>query len=285
MAKKYKVVAIETDYWKPKDNYNKQIIQAIENIIENGDFLVISEKAISTALGNLIDENKIKPTKLAIFIAKYWMRIIWPYFLGPICHLREKTIQNLLSYPIEKGSKHKQLALERNGFFQALLHGSEGGIDGSNIPYSYVSLPLENSQEIAKELCTHIRNTLRKTVTVAIVDTDKTYTLSSFHFTPHPHSIKGIHAHGGVLAYVIGRSLKLKKRATPLAVIGTKLTTEEAIEIARIANRIRRSGAGKTVWEMAQNFKVDLDQVTWKMLATVKHRPIVILRPKTQKKQ
>jgi F420-0:gamma-glutamyl ligase-like protein len=35
---------------------------------------------------------------------------------------------------------------------------------------------------------------------------------------------------------------------------------------------------------MAQSFKVDLDQVTWKMLSTVKHRPIVILRPKTQKK-
>ncbi|MEJ2240689.1 MAG: coenzyme F420-0:L-glutamate ligase, partial [Candidatus Bathyarchaeota archaeon] len=95
MANKYKVVAIETNYWKPKDNYLKQIIQAIENIIEDGDIITISEKAISTALGNLIDEDKIKPTKLAFIIAKYWMRIIWPYFLGPICHLREKTVQNL----------------------------------------------------------------------------------------------------------------------------------------------------------------------------------------------
>lgn len=285
MANRYKVAAIETNYWKPKNNYIKEIIQKIENTIENRDIIVISEKAISTALGNLIDENKIKPTKLAIFISKYWMRIIWPYILAPTCHLREETIQNLRSYPIKKGSKHKQLALERNGLLQALMHGSEGGIDGSNLPYSYVSLPLENSQDIAKELFMQIEDQLGKIVTVAIVDTDKTYTLGSFHFTPHPHPIKEIHSGGGILAYVIGRFLKLKKRATPLAVAGTRLTTEEAIEIARIANRVRRSGAGKTVWEMAQSFKVDLDQVTWKMLSTVKHRPIVILRPKTQKKK
>lgn len=285
MPNRYKIVAIETNYWKPKDNYNKQIIKAIENIIENEDIIVISEKAISTALGNLIDEDKIKPTKLAFFISQYWMRIVWPYILGPICHLREKTIQNLRSYPIIKGSKHKQLALERNGFFPALMFGSEGGIDGSNIPYSYVSLPLENSQEIAKELRKHIRNELGKSVTVMIVDTDKTYTLNSFHFTPHPHPIKGIYSRGGVLVYIIGRALKLKKRATPLAVVGTRLTTEEALEIAKTANRIRKSGAGKTVWEMAQTFKVDLDQVSWKMLATVKHCPIVVLRPKTQKKK
>ncbi len=285
MAKRYKAVAIETDYWKPKTDYSKQTIQAIENIIENGDIIIISEKAISTALGNLIDEDKIKPTKLAFLIAKYWMRIVWPYILGPICHLRKKTIQYLRSYPINKGSKHKQLALERKGFLSALMHGSEGGIDGSNIPYSYVSLPLEKSQDIAKKLHKNIRNELRKSVTVAIVDTDKTYSFNNFHFTPHPYPIKGIYSGGGFLAYIIGRSLKLKKRATPLAIIGKRLTTEESIEIAKIANRMRKSGAGKTVWEMAQTFKVDLDQVSWKMLSTIRHRPIVILRPKTQKKK
>ena len=285
MANKYKVVAIETNYWKPKDNYIKQIIQAIENIIENGDIITVSEKAISTALGNLIDEDNIKATKFAIIIAKYWMRIIWPYFLGPICHLREKTIQNLRSYPINKGSKHKQLTLERSGFFPTLMHGSEGGIDGSNIPFSYVSLPLKNSQDIANKLCKQIRNDLGKSVTVVIVDTDKTYSLNSFHFTPHPFPVKGIHSGGGVFAYIIGRSLKLKKRATPLAVVGARLSTEEAIEIARIANRARKSGAGKTVWEMAQTFNVNLNQVNWKMLASVRHYPIVILRSKTQMKK
>ena len=82
-----------------------------------------------------------------------------------------------------------------------------------------------------------------------------------------------------------GRSLKLKKRATPLAISGPQITTEEALEIARIANRTRGTGAGRTVWDMAKTFNVNLTDVTWKMLDSVKHRPIVIIRPKTQMTQ
>jgi len=285
VSKRYKAVAIETQYWKPRDNYIKHIIQAIKNVVQEGDIITISEKAVSTATGNLIDEKKVKPTILAHFIAKHWMRIVWPYILGPICHLRQKTIVQLRSYPIEEGSRHKQLALDRGGFLQALMHGSEASIDGSNIPYSYVSLPLENAWEIAREIKNQIETELRKTITVVVVDTDKTYSLWGFHFTPHPKPIKGIHSIGGVLAYIGGRSLKLKKRATPLAVVGVQYSTEEAIEIAKIANRTRGSGSGRTVWDMVQKFNVNLTDVTWKMLGTVKHHPIVIIRSKTQKKK
>ena len=190
------------------------------------------------------------------------MPLVWPYVLGPICHLRQKTIQFLRSYPPEEGSLHKQLALMQSSFLQALMHGSEGAIDGSNLPYSYVSLPLENAQEIAQELRERIRSALGKNVTVAIVDTDKTYSLKGFHFTPRPKPLKGIHSFGGFLAYVAGRSLKLKKRATLLAVAGSRITTEEALEIAKIANRTRGTGAGRTVWDMAKTFNVTLTGVT-----------------------
>ena len=285
MAGRYKAVTVESRYWKPGDNYITQLIEAIENIVEDGDFVTVSEKAVSTSLGNLVDEKNVEPSRLARFIAKYWMPLVWPYVLGPICHLRQKTIQFLRSYPTEEGSLHKQLALEQSGFLQALMHGSEGAIDGSNLPYSYVSLPLENAQKIAQELRERIKSRLGKNVTVAIVDTDKTYSLKGFHFTPRPKPLKGIHSFGGFLAYVAGRSLKLKKRATPLAVAGSQITTEEAIEIAKIANRTRGTGAGRTVWDMAKTFNVTLTGVTWKMLDSVKHRPIVIIRPKTQMKQ
>ncbi len=285
MAGRYKAVAVESRYWKTGDNYTRDIIEAIENIVEDGDFVTVSEKAVSTALGNLIDEKTVEPSRLAQFIAKYWMRLVWPYILGPICHLRQKTIDLLLSYPTEEGIHHKQLALQQSGFLQALMHGSEGAIDGSNLPHSYVCLPLENAQEIAHELRERIETELGKRVTVAIVDTDKTYSSKGFHFTPRPKPIKGIHSLGGVLAYVAGRSLKLKKRATPLAISGPQITTEEALEIARIANRTRGTGAGRTVWDMAKTFNVNLTDVTWKMLGSVKHRPIVIIRPKTQMTQ
>jgi F420-0:gamma-glutamyl ligase-like protein len=285
MASRYKAVAVETRYWKPRDDYYKQLIQSIKDIVDNGDFVTVSEKAISTARGNIFDEKSVKPSSLARFIAKYWMRFAWTHVLAPLCHLREKTVDHIRIYPTEEGSRHKQLALQQSGLLQALMHGSEAGIDGSNLPHSYVSLPLENAKEIAQELRERIEVECGKRVTVAIVDTDKTYSWKGFHFTPRPKPIKGIHSIGGVLAYVIGRSLKLKKRATPIAVSGPRITTEEAIEIAKIANRTRGIGAGRTVWDMAKTFNVDLTEVTWRMLDSVKHRPIVIIRPKTQKRE
>jgi F420-0:gamma-glutamyl ligase-like protein len=285
VAGRYKARAVESRYWKPGDDYIKDIIEAIKNIVADGDFVTVSEKAVSTALGNIIDEKTVEPSSLARFIAKYWMRIVWPYILGRKCHMKLKTIQFLRSYPAEEGSRHKQLALMQSGFLRALMFGSEGAIDGSNLPYSYVALPLENAQEVACQLREKIKSKLGKNVSVVIVDTDKTYSVMGFHFTPRPKPLKGIHSIGGFLAYVAGRSLKLKKRATPLAVAGPPISAEEAIEIAKLANRTRGSGAGKTVWDMAQNFKVGLNDVTWEMLSSVKHRPIVIIRPKTQMKQ
>ena len=168
----------------PGEDYLKQVVRAIDGIVENRDFVTVSEKAVSTALDNIVDEKSIQPSWLARFLAKYWMRFVWPYILGPLCHLRRKTINYLRSYPPEEGSLHKQLALEHSGFLQALMHGSEGAIDGSNLPYSYVSLPLENAQKIAKELREQIRSKLRKSVSVVIVDTDKTYSMKGLHFTP-----------------------------------------------------------------------------------------------------
>lgn len=281
MAGRYIALAVETRYWKPKDDYTKDIINAIKNTIKDGDYVTVSEKAVSTALGNLVDEKTLKPTALARFIARYWMRFVWPYILGPVCHLRKNTVDNLRAYPPKEGSYHKQLALERGSFLQALMHGSEAGIDGSNLPHTYVCLPLENAQEIADNLRERVETELGKKVSVAIVDTDKTYSLWGFHFTPRPKPMKGIHSVGGVFAYVVGRSLNLKKRATPLAVSGPKISTEEAIEVAKVANRTRGSGAGRTVWDMAKTFDVDLTDVTWKMLESVKHLPVVIIRLKT----
>ena len=276
------MIAVTTRYWKPGEDYIAQIVEAIENKVDDEDFVAISEKAISTALGNIIDESTVQPSKFARFLAKYWMRFFWPYILGPICHLRKTTVRHLRSYPIKEGSAHKQVALGHGGFLQALMQGSECAIDGSNLPYSYVSLPLKNAQQTAQKIQTQIKSRLDKMVTVAIVDTDKTYSIKGFHFTPRPKPLKGIHSFGGALAYVAGRFFKLEKRATPLAIVGCQLTTEEAIEIAKVANRSRGSGAGRTVWNMAKAFRVPLTGVTWEMLGKVKHRPIVIIRVESE---
>ncbi|MEM3579693.1 MAG: coenzyme F420-0:L-glutamate ligase [Candidatus Bathyarchaeia archaeon] len=280
---KYKAYAITTKYWRPGEDYIRQIIKSIEGKISDGDFVVISEKAIATATGNIVDESKVQPSLNAKIIAKLWMPLVWGYFLGPICHLRRKLIERLRDYPRDAGSRHKQVALQYAGLLQALMFGSEGGIDGTNLPYAYVCLPLKNAQAIAEKIQRKILEALGRKVCVIIADTDKTYSFRNFHFTPRPKPIKGIHNLGGFIAYVVGRMLKLKRRATSIAVAGRSISTEEALTIAELANRARGYGAGRTVWDMAEKFNVDLAEVSWKMLEKIKHKPIVIVRINSSK--
>jgi F420-0:gamma-glutamyl ligase-like protein len=281
---KYRSLAITTKYWKPGKNYVQEIIDGVKRRIADGDIVVISEKAISVAINNIVNEESVKPSLNARLIARYWMRMIWGRLLGPLCHFRKRMLQRLREYPLETGSRHKQAALQHSGLLQALMFGSEGGIDGSNLAYSYVSLPLRDVDEIARKIREQLWLRMRKNVFVMIVDTDKTYSFRNFHFAPRPKPIRGIHSIGGVLSYVIGRVFKFRRRATPLVLAGGKMCAEEALEVAEIANRTRGSGAGRTVWDMAETFKTQLTGVSWEMLETVKHKPIVIVRSKKVKK-
>jgi F420-0:gamma-glutamyl ligase-like protein len=274
----YQTIAIVTPYWRPGENFTRQILDAIEPRLKNGDIITISEKAISTASGNIIDENSIEASSLARFLAKHWMHLIWGYVLGPICHLRKKTISRFRTYPVNEGGKHKQLALRQAGFLQALMHGSEGAIDGSNLPYSYVSLPPKDAQKLATQIRQSIRNKLCKDINVMIIDTDKTYSIRNFHFTPRPDVIHGIQSKSGILGYVSGRFLRLKQRATPVATSDPSTNIEETLQIADAANKARGFGAGRNVWDMAEAFDVRLTEVTWEMLERVEHKPIVIVR-------
>ena len=270
-------------YWKPGEDYVNEITKTIWKRVADDDFVVVSEKALSTALGRIVDESKVKPALNAKIISQFWMRIVWGYFLGVLCRFGQRLILRLRRYPVEDGSRHKQLALQYAGLLQALMFGSEGAIDGSNLPYSYVSLPLENANEIADEIREGILLKLGKKVTVVVMDTDKTCSFRNFHFTPRPKPVKGIHSQGGVFAYVAGRMLKLRKRSTPIAVAGCKLEAEEALKISNIADRARGPGSGATVWDMAARFGVGITGVSWSMLANLKHKPIVIVRKKAVK--
>jgi F420-0:gamma-glutamyl ligase-like protein len=277
---KYHALAVATKYWKPGENHLNIIISALEKRVDNGDFVVVSEKALSTALNNIIDESHISPSFNARLISRLWMRIVWGYFLGELCHFGKRLMRRLREYPFETGSRHKQVALQQAGLSQALMWGSEGGIDGSNLPFSYVSLPLSNPYERAEEIHQQIWRKLKKKVYVIIVDTDKTYSFRNFHFTPRPKPMKGIYSFGGVAAYIIGRMFKLRKRPTPLAVAGDELQAKEALKIASIADRVRGPGSGATVWDMAARFEVAVTGISWDMLSKMKHKPIVIIRKK-----
>ena len=274
---KYSALAVSTNYWKPRSNYTDKILSNIKGKVEDGDFVVVSEKAISTALGNMVDEGTIEPSLAARVLARFWMRLIWGYPLGMLCGFGQRLLKRLRNYPLESGSRHKQVALQYAGFWQALMFGSEGGIDGSNLAYSYVSLPLSNADELGQNLQNQIRHRLQKNVCVIIADTDKTYKFRNFFFTPRPNPLKGIHSLGSG-SYLVGRVLKFKKSSTPLTAAGCNLSASEALKITNIADKARGPGSGATVWDMAARFKVDVNDVSWEMLEAIEHKPIVIVR-------
>jgi len=278
LTRKYKYYPITTRYWRPGTDYVREVVASVKGKVQDGDLVTISEKAISTASGSILDENKVRSTSLARFIARCWIRYAWGYILGMFCRLRRKTITRLRSYPAAEGSAHKQVALEHAGFWQALMHGSEGAIDGSNLPYSYVSLPLKDARSVAELIRGKLVEKLGARLSVMILDTDKTYSFRNFHFTPRPTPIQGIHPCNGFVAYLAGRFFQLKRRATPIALAGSRLSVETALEIAESANRARGFGAGRNVWDMAEAFGVALTGVSWSMLDKVEHKPIVIVR-------
>jgi F420-0:gamma-glutamyl ligase-like protein len=278
---RYHALALTTAYWKPKTDYLMAISEAVAKKVKDGDFVVVSEKAISTARGNIVDESRVQPGGTAKLLAMLWMPVVWGYSLGILSRFGQRLLHRIRSYPRENGSRHKQVTLEHAGLPQALMFGSEGGIDGSNLPYSLVSLPLQDSQAEAEAIRQRIMQQLGKRVTVVIADTDKTYGFRNFYFTPRPKPMKGINSGGGVVAYVVARALKLKRRPTPLALAGARLPVETALTIANVADKARGPGSGATVWDMAARFKVPATGVSWDMLAQLNHKPIVIVRKAT----
>lgn len=273
-----RAIALRTPYWRPETNYIRVVLDAVEPLVQDGDIVTVSEKALSVARGLIADESNIRPGLLARLISRIWMRRIWGGPLGKITKLRRRTLRRLRNYPVLEGGAHKELALRYAGFLQALRHFSEGGIDASNLPYSYVSLPLRDGLEVADEIRTAIEDRTGRRVMVMIVDGDTTYSFRNLHLAPRRLRVKGLIHLGGFLTFVLGRALNLKRRATPIAVSGKELNPDYALTLAHIAHRVRGFGAGGTVWDMARRFKVDLTGVTWEMLESVTHRPLVILR-------
>jgi len=267
---------IKTKYWRPGDDFLNIIVSSVSGFCQDGDFVVISEKAISVAMGRVVDESKADASLVAKALVRVWTRLVWGYFLSPLCRLSNKTQRRLKRYPIPEGEAHKQITLRYVGLSQSLLHYSEGGIDVTNLPYVFAALPLLKAEEIGVKVRQRVKEGCGKDVTVMITDTDKTYSLGGTHITPRPSAIRGINSLG-LIALVVGRALRWTARATPLAVCGRPIDVEEALVVADLADRARGYGAGRTVWDMARRFHVGLTDVTWEMLDRVEHYPIVVV--------
>lgn len=179
---------------------------------------------------------------------------------------------------MDEGAAHKQIALWQVGLLQSLRHYSEGGIDASNLPYSYVSLPLRNPGEVADS----IRKTMIKrtgmNVTVMIMDGDTTYSWRNLHLAPRTVHTPGLVHIGGFITFIIGRLLGFKARQTPIAVVGEPVNPDRALWYANLFHRLCGRGAGRTVWSMSDTMETSLTGVTWEMMEKVNHFPITLIR-------
>jgi F420-0:gamma-glutamyl ligase-like protein len=275
---KIRIKPIRTSYWRPGTDYGQEIVEAVRAHVRDGDVLAVSEKAVSTAQGNLVDEAGVRPGRVARLLAGAWTRRVWGGPLGRLTKLKDRTMENLRSYPAVEGAAHKQTTIWYAGLAQSLRHYSEGGIDASNLPYSYVCLPLREPAEAAEEIVRRVKEDTGVDVTVMIVDGDTTYTWRSLHLAPRRVATPGLVHLGGFLSFVVGRTRGLRARQTPVAVAGGRLNPDRALWLASLYHRRSGRGAGRTVWGMAESMGTGLTGVTWDMMDMVHHHPVALIR-------
>ena len=273
-----RTLTFRTSFWRPGTDYVSEIIRVTSPHLKDGDIIAVSEKALSTASGNIFDEAGVIPGMVARFLAGFWTRKMWAGPIGMMIGLKKQTLLNLRSYPVKEGAAHKQTALWHVGLLQSLRHYSEGGIDASNLPYTYVSLPLSKPIEVADNIRETVFQRIGKKVTVMIMDGDTTHSWRNLHLAPRRVSTPGLIHFGGVLSFFIGRLFGFKARQTPIAVSGDPVNPDRALWYAKLFHRLCGGGAGRTVWSMSSKMETSLTGVTWEMLEAVDHFPITLMR-------
>jgi F420-0:gamma-glutamyl ligase-like protein len=276
LQKKYQTIPIHTNYIQPNQSYDI-IIDALEDFVEENDYLVISETPIAISQGRIVDESEFKPSWAAYLLADWWSKYLWGYLLGPIFRVKKRTVRNLKRLPIEARS-HKELILRYYGWKHALKPASEAGVDLSNVPGTYVSLLPEHPEKVVEDISSKIYSRTGKKVTVIIIDTDATYRFAGIDFTSLPYAISQIKSNLGIFAYLLGRVGTIQG-PTPLAV-SKALGIEKILEISSMAEECQKENeiTMETIYDMAQTFEEDFSGITVDMLDSVPHTPAVIVR-------
>lgn len=271
-------ITFKTRYWRPGTDYASKIARIVAPHVMDGDIIGVSEKAVSTASGNIFDEEGVTPGVVARFLAGFWTTRLWAGPLGVLTGLKIQTRLNLQMFPVEEGAAHKQTAIWNVGLLQSLRHYSEGGIDASNLPYSYVSLPIRKPGQVAEGIREKVEGLTGKSVSVMIMDGDTTYSWRNLHIAPRKVDTPGLIHFGGFLTFIFGRLFGMKGRQTPIAVSGGEINPDRALWYARLFHRLCGGGAGRTVWSMSENMDTSITGVTWDMMDSVDHFPVSIFR-------
>jgi F420-0:gamma-glutamyl ligase-like protein len=274
--KSYKTIPVRTNYIKPSQSYDI-IIDALEDNVENNDFLVISETPIAISQGRIVDESQFKPSWAAYLLADCWSKYLWGYILGPLFGVKKRTVRNLKRLPAEARS-HKELILRYYGWRHALKPASEAGVDLSNAPETYVSLLPEQPEKVVEDISSKIYSRTGKKVTVIVIDTDATYRFAGINFTSLPYAVSQIKSNLGIFAYLLGR-IGTIQGPTPLAV-SRAMGLEKILEVALMAEECQKENEinMETIYDMTRTFEEGFSGVTVDMLDSIPHTPAVIVR-------
>ncbi|BDZ70714.1 coenzyme F420-0:L-glutamate ligase [Methanobacterium petrolearium] len=272
----YLTIPVNTFYIKPGEPYDI-IIKNAGDLLNEDDFLVISETPIAISQGRLIDEAEFKPSISAYLLADLWSKYLWGYIFGPLFRIKKRTIKNLRKLPHEARS-HKQLILHYYGWKHATKPASEAGVDLSNAPGTFVSLLPNNPQGVSEEIERKIWQIHGKKVTVMIIDTDATYKIGKTRFTSLPISIPQIKNNMGIFGYLLGRIGRIVG-PTPLGVSQPR-NMDEIMQIARAAEECQKNHENnmETVYDMQKLTNKDIKDITVEILDSVTHMPAVIVR-------
>jgi len=278
----YIAIPLRSKIWRPKTDFKNKIVEMVEGVVADGDYVVVSEKALSVALGLLYDESSIKSDLYSKAMTYLTTRVLWGTLLGRVCKLSPETLSLLRAYPLADGARHKKLALRIGGLLQALKPTSEAGIDTTNIPGYLVSLPLEKPFEVAQEIREHIAKKLKVDVHVVIADSDKCYKLK-----PLPRLILTSRGTGlpssvdlGFLSFLVARAFSrlFSPYATPLGFSPRDIDLDELLIVSELADRARGPGAGRTLFEVEKKLGLKAVEITWEALDSLPHYPVVVVK-------
>ncbi|RLG61672.1 hypothetical protein DRN87_01925 [Candidatus Geothermarchaeota archaeon] len=275
-------------YWYPGTDVVKSIVKRYGDRILDGDFIIISDKALSTAYGYIYDESSITSVKTFVIPTYVVSRIFWCRIFGKV--FSEDILKILCKYNIVKLARHKKLALRIGGFKHFIKPISEAGIDTTNLPYEYVSIPIKEINDIVTEIYFELSSILHKSLNLLIVDTDKCFRPISFKsiaLSTRPSKVKGIIDLGGY-AYLIGKCFRkfFKEYPTPVSYKGIWIGLDKILRLAKIGNSAMGYGAGRNLIEMYKNLGINLNKhIKWLDLARIRHYPAVVVRiPKNLRK-
>ncbi len=282
MRARIKVFKRPMRFWRPGTSIIELVISRYKDLIREGDMLVFSEKALSVAEGLVYDEELVKPDCLSRLAADLVCKKLWPRLLRRL--LKDPlSLRVLIETPLEDLARHKKIVLRICGPLYALKPFSECGIDATNLPYKYVSLPLRRADEKARWLRREFERELGFPVSVLISDSDgcfKPRGVKGIALASRPSSVSGI-VNLGSIAYVIGKALKkyFLEYPTPVAYDGSWIGLEGLLKISRIVEKARGSGLGIDVVEMMRRLGADsYRDVRWRDLERIPHFPVILVR-------